>query len=344
MASLELTPKARIQIEEFILHKLHTAQAFDSAKEGWLRSELRKIIVESSDPSSDLIGLSSRPQVCAALFREPKSGDRTGVSRRLQSFREFLEFALPSADARNRIDAIENLLIPRRTREWDEAERIAGGRPHRSERAVRLVFVEELLAATVKAKEGKSPGQAQRDSALVSLLCFSPLRWQELVKARWEDIAWHEGESEHPFAAWYTCRRRDIELQLPVHRRATESLGVLFALSKRVMDRQPSGAIFRSMRHPYAPLQYRDAKQIADDILARAGLRAVARSDLLAGYAYHLKTRYGFTHPDLREALGYSEVKHVRNLLLTHEAWELNKTIDSMGGPIPGLEESTNDD
>jgi hypothetical protein len=113
---------------------------------------------------------------------------------------------------------------------------------------------------------------------------------------------------------------------------------VLFALTRRVMDREPQGAVFRSLRHPYLPLSLRDVRARLEEAVAQAGLSA-DRYDLLAAYAYYLMTVHGYTIPDLRDALGYCEPKNVRALLQTHLAWELNRKVDERGGPIPDLEE-----
>lgn len=339
MDSHEIGITARIQIEEYVLHLLRSTPPISYRKETLIRSALRHLLTDAvAGADGDLLGLSLRPEICAAAFREPRSGDRSAVSGRLQTFRAFLIMELGGDEAARRLTAIEEHLIPRRTRHWHESERTGGGRYPRARRPIRLVFFDDLLKASVKAKEGKSPQHAQRDASLVSLLCFSALRWQEVMATTWEDLLWQDSDGGvEPFGAWCRCRRRDIELLLPVHRHAAAELALLHAITKRVMDRQPSGPVFRGLRHPYALLQYRDAKQIADDALALAGLNSATRRDLLAGFAFHLKVTHGFTHPDLRESLGYSEVQKVRNLLQSHEAWALNRTIDEMGGPVPGL-------
>ena len=69
------------------------------------------------------------------------------------------------------------------------------------------------------------------------------------------------------------------------------------------------------------------------EALSKAGLEA-SRRDLLAAYAYYLKTTHGYTVLDLREVLGFGEPKYVRFLLQTHDAWELNRKADALEGPM----------
>lgn len=328
---------ARVQIEESVLARLKSSVGFDLKRERLTRTDLRRLLAEgiAAGGPDNLLDLSLAREACARIFREPRSGDWGTVSRRLQTFREFLEVMLGKEEADRRMATIEERLIPRRTRDWDEVDRVGGGRLQRSSRAPRLLFFDDALRIVTEAGKGKDAAHAQRDIALVSLLCFSPLRWQEIVSLSWENLEWTEPSDASPFGAWYTCRRRDLELHLPIHRRASDALGVLYAIGKRVMDREPRGPVFRSLRHPYPELQYGDAKAVADDALALAGWTGITRVDLLAGYAYHLKSTYGFTYPDLKELLGYGEVKQVRHLLQSHKNWELNRKVDDMGGPIP---------
>jgi len=282
---------------------------------------------------ADLLELSLHPDICARILREPGDIGRTEVSAALQAYRNFLQVMLPGREGERRMAAIEARLIPRPTKHWYEAERVAGGWTRAAGQPRRLLFFEDLLRLVEKAREGKQGERAQRDGTLIALLCSSPLRWGEIVNLRWEQLRWHEPRGDAAFGAWVRCRRRDTELLLPVHRRASDPLAVLYAVSERIMDRQPEGSVFRALRYPYLPLSYRDAKKIFDETLSRAELKAT-RQDLLAAYAYCLKTSYGYTIPDLREALGYSEVKHARLLLQTHDAWELNRKVDELGVPF----------
>jgi len=96
----------------------------------------------------------------------------------------------------------------------------------------------------------------------------------------------------------------------------------------------PEGRIFRSFRRPYQPLRDWDVYAILNEALSRVGLQA-SRRDLLAAYAYYLKTTHGYTVLDLREILWYGEPKVVRFLLQTHEAWELNQKADGLQGQMP---------
>jgi len=335
----DLSREAMLQIQEFIVHLLRdTSRDLSSRQAERKGTALRRLLRRSTalGGPGDLETLSGLPAFCGEILRETHSADARDVSEELQTLRGFLFSRLPWAEAERRMAAIEEHLIPRRTRDWHQAERVPGGRPVNTKRAPLLLFFDDLLAVSAAARQGKQGERAQRDGTLVDLVCFSPLRSREIVELRWEQLLWQTPGDDVLFGAWARCARRDVELLLPIHRRASDALAVLYALTRRVMDREPKGPVFRSMRHPYLPLDYRDVKAIIDRALEIARLSGTTRRDLLAAYAYHLKTAHGFTDPDLRETLGYGEVKHVRFLLQAHESWELNRKADAAGGPIPG--------
>jgi integrase len=211
---------------------------------------------------------------------------------------------------------------------------VAGGHIDSPRRPSRLLFAEDLLARPERAREGKEGQHAQRDVTLVSLFCWSSLRTGEILALCWEDIRWEGAPDDCPFTAWSRCRRRGAERWLPVHRRAADALALLHTVWKRTTDRQPEGRIFRSFRRPYQPLRDWDVYAILNEALSRVGLQA-SRRDLLAAYAYYLKTTHGYTVLDLREILWYSEPKVVRFLLQAHEAWELNQKADGLQSQMP---------
>jgi hypothetical protein len=97
--------------------------------------------------------------------------------------------------------------------------------------------------------------------------------------------------------------------------------------------------VFRGLRAPNDGLGSREIKAILDEAVSPISVHAT-RHDLLAGYAYYLSEAHGYTAPDLRHLLGYSEVKHVRQLLRAHGDWQLNRKIEGLGGPIPGWDET----
>jgi integrase len=283
---------------------------------------------------STLTELSLQADLCACALRRPGRVRADCVRKWWRALQEFLYLMVGSrSEAEHRIAAIEERLIPRRTRDWDEAERVVGGHPDATSRPSRLLFAEDLLAIAERAREGKEGEHAQRDGALVSLFCWSSLRTGEILALRWEDIQWEEARDDSPFIAWARCWRRDAYRWLPVYRRAADALALLYAVRKRTTDRQPNGRVFRSLRRPYRPLSAREIYVILNEALSRAGLQA-SRRDLLAAYAYYLKTTHGYTVLDLREILGFGEPKHVRFLLQTHDAWELNQKVDALQGLV----------
>jgi len=281
-----------------------------------------------------LAELSLQADLCARVLREPGRVRAAYVREWWRALQEFLRIRASSrSEAERRIAAIEEELVPRRTRDWDEAERMAGGRLDTPRRPSRLLFAEDLLAIVERARDGKEGEHTQRDGALVSLFCWSSLRTGEILALCWEDIRWEEARDDFPFAAWARCWRRGACRWLPVHRRAADALALLYAVRKRTTDRQPEGRIFRCLRRPNAPLSYSEIYVILNEALSRAGLQT-SRRDLLAAYAYYLKTTYGYTVLDLREILWYREPKEVRYLLQTHEAWELNRKADAVDGLV----------
>ena len=327
--------EALLEVHSFFLQRLQSPNPVRTTRAKRELSQLIRLLNRSmylGGPTT-LLDLSLDPTLCARIFREPGGASTSLVSSWIQVFGDFLRVMLPEQEAARRREAIEERLIPRPTRSWHEVEHVGGGRREGGGRAPRLLFAEDLLAVAEKAKEEKRGEHAQRDLALVSLFCWSPLRSREIENLQWAEVSWHEPQDGAPFTAWVRCRRTECELHLPVHRRAVDPLAVLYAVTKRIMDRRPEGPVFRSLRHPYGPLGYREIKEILDGALSRIGLQATRR-DLLAAYAYFLMKIYGYTIPDLREALGYSEVKHARLLLQTHLAWELNRKADERGGPV----------
>jgi integrase len=282
-----------------------------------------------------LAELSLQADLCARVLRDPGRVRAAYVREWWRALQAFLYLMAGSrSEAERRIAAIEERLIPRRTRDWDEAERVAGGHLDSAKRPSRLLFAEDLLAIVERAREGKEGEHAQRDAALVSLFCWSSLRSGEIPTLCWEDIRWEEARDDCPFTAWARCWRRGAYRWLPIHRRAADPLALLHAVRKRTMDRQPEGRIYRSLHRPYWPLSDREVYVILNEALSKAGLQA-SRRDLLAAYAYCLKTTHGYTVLDLREILGFGEPKVVRSLLRTHEAWRLNQKADALQGPMP---------
>ena len=297
-----------------------------------LRSLMRK--AASLGGPGTLAELSLQADLCARVLREPGPVTVQTASAWWRALQEFLYLTAGSrSEAERQIAAIEERLIPRRTRDWSEAGRMVGGRRDAKSRPARLLFAEDLLAIVERAREGKEGEHAQRDGALVSLFCWSSLRTGEILTLRWEGLQWEEVGDDHPFTLWVRCWRRGAYRSLPVHRRGAEPLGLLYAIRKRTMDLQPEGRVFRSLRRPYGPLSDREMKVILEEALCKAGLQA-SRRDLLAAYAYHLKTAHGYTVLDLREILGYRDPNEVRLLLQTHEAWELNRKADALEGSV----------
>jgi len=297
-----------------------------ASEAGALRALMRRVALLGGPGT--VAELSLQADFCARVLREPGRVRAAYVREWWRALREFLR-VMAGSEAEGRIAAIEERLVPRRTRDWDEAERVAGGHLESARRPSQLLFAEDLLAIVERAREGKEGEHAQRDGAMVSLFCWSSLRTGEILALCWEDVRWEEAPDDSPFTAWSRCRRRGAERWLPVHRRAADALALLHAVWKRTTDRKPEGRVFRSLHRPYWPLSDREIYVILNEALSRAALQA-SRRDLLAAYAYYLKTTHGYTVLDLREILGFGEPKHVRFLLRTHDAWELNRKADAL--------------
>lgn len=261
-------------------------------------------------------------EFCAEILRRPS---RSGpvADRWWNALRAFAE-SMRSSDPQLllSIDAIEERLVPRDNRKWYVIKRIAGGERGPRRRPRLLLFTSDLLAATQRAQDGRRGEHALRDWAYVAMNCWSPLRAGEIERLSWEQVEFVQA-SQATFGARITVPRPGRTWTLPIHARASEPLGLLFAV-QHATDREPSGRVFRSLRPPYAPLSYEQGWRIVRTSLD--GIRPGAtRQDLLAAYAYYLKTIHQFTIPDLREILGYSQVIHAHSLLGTHIAWELRQ-------------------
>jgi integrase len=327
----DLSREAELDIYRFAVRRLETGKELSPRHVEVQMRHLRWLLRQSMSLGgpANLVELTQDPDLCARIFREPGKVSRGQVSLILQAFEDFLHLMVDGDAAEGRLEAIEALLIPRQINGWYQKERVGGGHSTREE-GVRLLFAEDLLALTEKAKEGKSGERVQRDLCLVALYCWSSLRVEEIVTLCWEHLSWEDDRPDATFGAWVRCSRGDTELTLPIHRRAAQPLAVLYALTKRIMDRQPTGRVFRALRSPYEPLSYRSVKEIYDEALTKTGLQA-NRRDLLAAYAHHLMTLQGYSIVDLAKILGYNDPHSVRQLLKTHLAWQLNRKVDEGG-------------
>jgi len=345
-ARFDLGKVANIQIQEYILHRLKSEGDFPVWRIAREEAALRRILAEASQGggADNLLDLSLQAETCGRLFREPKVGDRSDVSHRLDALRSFLRVMVGDVEGERRMAAIEENMTPRKTRDWHQADHVGGGRPPSGRQVPRLAFFDDLLAIVERGAVEERGEHAQRDRALRSTVCFSPLRWSEIVVQHgshgleWEGLKWNPRDAVGPFGGLARVERRGRELWLPLHRRAADALAFLYATTRRVMDREPAGPVFRSLRRPYLPLQYSDAKDILDDAIRRTGLPQLSRRDLLAAYAFDLQEAHGYTFADLKKSLGLGDVNVARELLGTHEAWRLNERVDAAGGPIPGWE------
>ncbi len=329
-----LSREAPLDIYRFAVRRLETGAELSPRQVEEQMRNLRWLLRQSMSRGGParLVELVQNPDLCARIFREPGNVGRKQLSLILQAFEGFLHLMVDADVAGRCLEAIEARLIPRPVKGWYQVERVGGGHSTRTE-TVRLLFAPDLLAITEKAKADKSGERVQRDLCLIALYCWSGLRVEEIVTLCWEQLLW-EDENLNPnatFGAWVRCSRYDTELTLPVHRRAAQPLSLLHAVTKRIMDRQPTGRVFRALRSPYEPLSYRSVKEIFDETVAKAGLQA-GRRDLLAAYGHHLMKSHGCTILDLAKILGYADPHSVRLLLQTHLAWELNRKVDEDGG------------
>jgi len=327
-----LSREAALDIYRFAVRRLETGAELSPRQVEVQMRHLRWLLRQSMSRGgpATLAELAQNPELCARIFREPGKVSRKQVSLILQAFEDFLHLMVDATAAGRCLQAIETRLIPRQVKGWYQKERVGGGHNTKTE-TVRLLFAPDLLAITEKAKEGKSGERVQRDLCLMALYCWSSLRVEEIVHLCWEQLLWEDLNPNATFGAWVRCSRYGTELTLPVHHRAAQPLAVLYAVTKRIMDRQPTGPVFRALRSPYEPLSYRSVKEIFDETVAKAGLQTTRR-DLLAAYAHHLMKSHDYTILDLTKILGYADSHTVRLLLQTHLAWELNRKVDEDGG------------
>jgi integrase len=276
-----------------------------------------------------LLELSQSPEVAARLFTEPEPSPYGKVSRRWQTYRRFIETMVrPEEEAATRLRAIEDRLLPRQTRGWHQVERVGGG--HRfAGRDRRLLFAVDLVAICSRAAEDMQGEAAVRAEALVSLCCWSGLRLGEMHFLEWAHLEWEQKPEGKLFPLWVRCRRRSLELHLPVHARGAAALRKLYSLAQRSSDRMPQGPVFRTLRRPYRRLSMRKEREILDEALEQAGFAGASALDLRAALADHLNTYHEVTRLELTEILGYGEHKHVRHLLEGHRSWRLNQKVDA---------------
>jgi integrase len=323
--------EAVLDIYRFAVRHLETEEGLSPGQADKQIRHLRWLLRQSMSLGgpANLVELSEQPDLCARILREPGGASHDQVSRCHQALADFLRLTFDADLAGQRLEAIEVQLIARRIKGWYQAERVAGGRRTREE-SRRLMFGTDLLALTEAAGEEKSGERALRDRCLVALLCWSGLRTGEIVSLLWEQMLWEDPRPDDPFTAWVRCSRDGRQLTVPVHRRAAEPLALLYAMTKRIMNRQPEGRVFRTLRGPYAPLGYRSLREILDEALAKRELRAT-RGDLLAAFADYLMAAHGCTVPDLATILGYKQAESVQGLLRSHRAWRLNRKADQSG-------------
>jgi integrase len=323
--------EAALDIYRFAVRHLETEEGISPGQIDKQIRHLRWLLRQSMSLGgpADLVELSEQPDLCGRILREPGGASHDQASRCHLALADFLGLTLNAELAGQRLEAIEVQLIARRIKGWYQAERVVGGRRTREE-SRRLLVGTDLLALTEAAGEGKNGERALRDRCLVALLCWSGLGTGEIVSLSWEQMLWEDPRPDSPFTAWVRCSRDGRQLSLPVHRRAAEPLSLLYAMTKRIMNRQPEGRVFRALRGPYEPLGYRSAKEILDEALAKKELRAT-RGDLLAAFADYLMAAHGCTVPDLAVILGYKQAESVQRLLRTHRAWRLNRKADEGG-------------
>lgn len=295
-------------------------------------SRLKHIVrksLEAGGPGT-LLELSQSPEVAACLFTEPGRLHRWDVSKLWQTYRDFVEAMVrPEEETDKRLRAIEDRLLPRQTRGWHQVERVGGGHRYGAGRDSRLLFAVDLVAICSKAAAGRRGEAALRDEALVRLCCWSGLRFSEIAFLRWQQLEWEQEPDGKLFPVWVRCRRRKLELRLPVHFNALPILRRLYALAQQSTDRTPQGSVFRTLRQPYRRLSLREAREILERALERADFAGASILDLRAAFADHLNTKYGVTRLELTEILGYGEHKHVRHLLEGHHSWYLNQKADA---------------
>ena len=287
-----------------------------------LRAFARRVSELGGPPS--LLAATEDPVIAATALRRPGTSQTTAASW-LMTLRLFLGNALGEEEGSRRMAAIEEMMIPRRPKGWDQTNRIPGGRKSQGALDRRVLSMVDLLAIIEKARLGKRGERAVRDHAFVAILCSSGLRMKEVTALCWEDIEWEEVSGGKIFPIWASCRRRGRDLSLPIYKVARGPLKTLHGLTSSADDRTPNGPVFRSIRAPHDQLGYRELRLIVESALRDAGFDGLALTEVRAAFAHHLLTRKGVTEIELTHVLGYGEHKHVRWLLEAHRAMDLNR-------------------
>ncbi len=287
-----------------------------------LRAFARRVSELGGPPS--LLAATEDPVIAATALRRPGTSQTTAASW-LMTLRLFLGNALGEDEASRRTDDIEEKMIPRRRKSWDQTDRVPGGRKSQGATDRRVLSMVDLLAIIEKARAGKRGERAVRDQAFVAIICSSGLRMNEVVALCWEDIEWEEAPGGKVFPIWASCHRRQTDLRLPMYKTARRPLTTLRDLATGGDDRTPTGPMFRSVRAPHDQVGYREWRLILDGALRGSGFERLALTDIRAALAHHLLTKKGVTEIELTHVLGYGEHKHVRSLLEPHKALDLSR-------------------
>ena len=260
------------------------------------------------------------PRVVARALLQPRCPVARSTNRaRLVAFQRFVRIVGPCVGRDPDADAaaLDALLPARRDRGWHTAGTVVGGGGARRRALGPTLDPADLARLVEAAAVGAPRGCAERDRALVSLLCFTGLRAEEIVRLRWEDLT-----SEHTSADTYGLTAASVRagraerLRLP--RPAADAL-VRLAGATGDAGVALRGPVIRARGAPLRPLGYRGSRKVLRRACERAGLPPLESAELRAACAHWLRTQ-GLSDHEVAAVLGLRRVRSVDRLLQRHAA------------------------
>lgn len=291
-------------------------------------SQVRSLLREARtlSPNVSLAALFSDMALLAQALTEPSApiSQHTGRTRLLAAQR-FMQIIGPSLSRTPVADLarLDAHLPARRSDGWHTTGALVAGAPGRRRRRGPTLDAADLRR-TVDAAGDSSGPYAQRDRALVALLCFSGLRPEEVVRLRWEDLA-TELSANGRYGLTATVNRRGGPVALILPAPAADPIIDLARAAGGAIE-SLSGAVFRSRGEPCRPLSYRAARDVLTDACDRAGLPAVDAATLRAACAHWLRSQ-GLSDHEVAVALGLARARSIDRLLRHHAALDSQRIV-----------------
>ena len=296
-------------------------------------SQLRSLLREARAirPSVSLAALFSDMDLLAQALTEPLTpiSQPTGRTRLLAAQR-FMQTIGPSLgrDPITDVAELDARLPARRSGGWHTTGTLVAGAAGRRRRRGPTLDAADLFRIVDAAGEGCGP-YAQRDRALVALLCFSGLRPEEIVRLRWEDLSIElNADGRYGLAATMTRRSGRLTLVLPTP--ASDPITDLARAAGGSIE-SLSGPVVYARGAQKKPLSYRAARDILTEACERAGLPPADAAALRAAGAHWLRSQ-GLSDHEVATVLGLARVSSIDRLLQRHTALDAQRIVREMLG------------